>query len=59
MKDSGVRFIPTRVQFQNRLVSKGIVKKNAVLVKGQAPVPALIGIELKHGRMNPDEEPNY
>jgi hypothetical protein len=31
-------------QFQNRLISKDIIKKNAVFTKGCAPVPALIGI---------------
>lgn len=47
MEANGARYIPTRVQFQNRLVAKGIIKKNAVVKKGQAPVPALIGIRLK------------
>ena len=47
MEAYGVRYIPTRVQFQNRLVAKGIIKKNAILTKGSDPVPALIGIRLK------------
>ena len=59
MKTNGVRYIPTRVQFQNKLAAKGIVKKNAVVLKGQAPVPALIGIRLKPSSADPDVDPGY
>ena len=58
LKRNGVRFIPTRVQFQNKLVAKGIIKKNAVVFKGFAPVPALIGIKLILGEPN-REDPGY
>lgn len=39
--------IPYRPDFQRRLVAKGIVVKNAVVVKGRAPEPALVGLRLK------------
>ncbi len=39
--------IPLRPDFQRRLATKGIGVKNAVVVKGRAPEPALVGLRLK------------
>lgn len=49
MEGHGYRHIPTRTMFQNRLVAMGITKKNAVVVPGSDPVPALIGLRLMEG----------
>ncbi len=49
MEQNGHRHIPTRTAFQNRLIAMGYIKKNAVITKGGAPIPAIIGFRLRIG----------